>query len=873
MSDKLYEMMDWPEIEAVVYSEESEPKKLLGPRVTPEGILIQCFLPDARQVKVVLTKGKEEYEMEQQDEAGYFAVLIPGDKIPKYKYEAVYDEGVAEKFYDPYAFDKQISVEEEQQFCAGICYNIYEKLGAHPMTIQGVSGVYFAVWAPNAMRVSVVGDFNHWDGRRHQMNRLSVSGIYELFIPGVKAGALYKYEIKAKGSLVYLKSDPYGNESELRPKTASVVTDLKGYQWNDGDWMKARKQLHDEKKPLAVYEMHLGSWRKPEEEGKLFYNYREIAPLLADYIKEMGYTHVELMPIMEHPLDESWGYQVTGYYAPTSRYGSCEDFMYFMDYMHQQGIGVILDWVPAHFPKDTFGLSNFDGTCLYEHLDPRQGMHPHWGTLIYNYGRPQVKNFLISNALFWAEKYHADGIRMDAVASMLYLDYGKNDGEWVANIYGGNENLEAIEFLKHLNSIFKKKHPEVLLIAEESTAWPKITGDVEDDGLGFDYKWNMGWMNDFIDYMKKDPIYRSGAHDELTFSMIYAYSEKFLLSLSHDEVVHGKCSLLNKMPGEKEKKMANLRAALGYMIVHPGKKLLFMGQEFAQEREWSEQRELDWNLLEEKDHRQMQDYMKALLKLYKEQPALYEEDYDPAGFEWINVMETEKNMLTFIRKGKKKDSTLVVVCNFSALPYEKYQMGVPYPGKYKEIFNSDAKIYGGTGVGNPRVKVSKKEEWDERKNSIVINVSPLSVQIFSYTRNEAKKTGKKAEKQEQTAVSKVRRTLEKKIEEERVKAEKDQEIVLPKETQKKLETSKKEPEKIETNKKEPKKLETSKKEPEKLETSKKEPEKLETSKKGPEKLETSKEETYKTEAEKKVPEKKKASGKKTGTRSRGTTKK
>ena len=873
MSDKLYEMMDWPEIEAVVYSEESEPKKLLGPRVTPEGILIQCFLPDARQVKVVLTKGKEEYEMEQQDEAGYFAVLIPGDKIPKYKYEAVYDEGVAEKFYDPYAFDKQISVEEEQQFCAGICYNIYEKLGAHPMTIQGVSGVYFAVWAPNAMRVSVVGDFNHWDGRRHQMNRLSVSGIYELFIPGVKAGALYKYEIKAKGSLVYLKSDPYGNESELRPKTASVVTDLKGYQWNDGDWMKARKQLHDEKKPLAVYEMHLGSWRKPEEEGKLFYNYREIAPLLADYIKEMGYTHVELMPIMEHPLDESWGYQVTGYYAPTSRYGSCEDFMYFMDYMHQQGIGVILDWVPAHFPKDTFGLSNFDGTCLYEHLDPRQGMHPHWGTLIYNYGRPQVKNFLISNALFWAEKYHADGIRMDAVASMLYLDYGKNDGEWVANIYGGNENLEAIEFLKHLNSIFKKKHPEVLLIAEESTAWPKITGDVEDDGLGFDYKWNMGWMNDFIDYMKKDPIYRSGAHDELTFSMIYAYSEKFLLSLSHDEVVHGKCSLLNKMPGEKEKKMANLRAALGYMIVHPGKKLLFMGQEFAQEREWSEQRELDWNLLEEKDHRQMQDYMKALLKLYKEQPALYEEDYDPAGFEWINVMETEKNMLTFIRKGKKKDSTLVVVCNFSALPYEKYQMGVPYPGKYKEIFNSDAKIYGGTGVGNPRVKVSKKEEWDERKNSIVINVAPLSVQIFSYTRNEAKKTGKKAGKQEQTAVSKVRRTLEKKIEEERVKAEKDQEIVLPKETQKKLETSKKEPEKIETNKKEPEKLETSKKEPEKLETSKKEPEKLETSKKGPEKLETSKEETYKTEAEKKVPEKKKASGKKTGTRSRGTTKK
>ena len=905
MSEKLYEMMDWPEIEAVVYSEESEPKKLLGPRVTSEGILIQCFLPDARQVKVVLTRGKEEYEMEQQDEAGYFAVLIPGDKIPKYKYEAVYDEGVTEKFYDPYAFEKQISVEEEQQFCAGICYNIYEKLGAHPMTLHGVSGVYFAVWAPNAMRVSVVGDFNHWDGRRHQMNRLSVSGIFELFIPGVKAGALYKYEIKAKGSLVYLKSDPYGNESELRPKTASIVADLRKYQWNDGEWMKSRKQLHDEKKPLAVYEMHLGSWRKPEEEGRLFYNYREIAPLLADYVKEMGYTHVELMPVMEHPLDESWGYQVTGYYAPTSRYGSCEDFMYFMDYMHQQGIGVILDWVPAHFPKDTFGLSNFDGTCLYEHLDPRQGMHPHWGTLIYNYGRPQVKNFLIANALFWAETYHADGIRMDAVASMLYLDYGKNDGEWVANIYGGNENLEAIEFLKHLNSIFKKKHPDALLIAEESTAWPKITGKVEDDGLGFDYKWNMGWMNDFIDYMKKDPIYRSGAHDELTFSMIYAYSEKFLLSLSHDEVVHGKGSLLNKMPGDKEKKMANLRAALGYMMVHPGKKLLFMGQEFAQEREWSEQRELDWDLLDEKDHKEMQDYMKALLKLYKEQPALFEEDYDPDGFEWINVMETEKNMLTFIRRGKKKDSTLVVVCNFSALPYEKYQMGVPYPGKYKEIFNSDAKIYGGTGVGNPRVKASKKEEWDERKNSIVINVAPLAVQIFSYTKNETKKTAKKSGKEAQTPVSKVRKELEQKIEEERVKAEKAQEIVLPKESQKKLETAKKEPEKLETSKKEPHKIETSKKEPEKLETSKTEPHKIETSKKEPEKLGTSKTEPHKIETSKKEQEKletskkepvtpeknvekaeerssekkagsqeeKKPSGKKTGTRTRKTRKK
>ena len=773
MSEKLYNMMDWPEIEAVVYSEENEPKKILGPRVTQEGILIQCFLPGAAQAKILTTKDRKEYEMELEDEAGFFSVLIPGEKIPKYKVETVDEEGKTEKFYDPYAFDTQITVEEEQQFSAGICYDIYKKLGAHPMTIQGVSGVYFAVWAPNAMRVSVVGDFNHWDGRVHQMHRLSVSGIFELFIPGVKVGALYKYEIKAKGSLVYLKADPYGNQAELRPKTASVVADLNQYQWQDDAWMKSRKQLHDEKKPLAVYELHLGSWRKPDtEDGRPFYNYREIAPMLAEYVKEMGYTHVELMPVMEHPFDASWGYQVTGYYAPTSRYGTPEDFMYFMDYMHQQGIGVILDWVPAHFPKDTFGLAAFDGTCLYEHLDPRQGMHPHWGTLIYNYGRPQVKNFLIANALFWAEEYHADGIRMDAVASMLYLDYGKNDGEWVANIYGGNENLEAIEFLKHLNSIFKKKHPDALLIAEESTAWPKITGKVDDDGLGFDYKWNMGWMNDFIDYMKKDPIFRSGAHDELTFSMVYAYSEKFLLSLSHDEVVHGKCSLLNKMPGEKEKKMANLRAAYGFMLVHPGKKLLFMGQEFAQEREWSEERGLDWNLLEEADHAQMKHYVQALWKLYKEQPALYEIDYSTDGFEWINLMESEKNMLTLIRKGKKRESTLVAVCNFSDVTYEKYQMGVPYPGKYKEIFNSNAKEFGGTGTGNPRVKTSKKEEWDERKNSIVITVAPLSVQIFSYTKTETKKAGKKTEAAEsKTGVSKVRQQLEKKIEEERQKEE------------------------------------------------------------------------------------------------------
>ena len=463
-------------------------------------------------------------------------------------------------------------------------------------------------------------------------------------------------------------------------------------------------------------------------------------------MKELGYTHVELMPVMEHPLDESWGYQVTGYYAPTARYGTPDDFRYFMDTMHQNDIGVILDWVPAHFPRDTFGLSAFDGTCLYEHFDPRQGSHPHWGTLIYNYGRPEVKNFLIANALFWAKEYHADGIRMDAVASMLYLDYGKQDGEWVANIYGGNENLEAIEFLKHLNSIFKKEFPDALLIAEESTAWPKVTGELDDEGLGFDYKWNMGWMNDFTEYMKNDPVYRGAHHDQLTFSMVYAYSEKFMLSLSHDEVVHLKGSMYTKMPGTPEQKMANLRLAYAYQMVHPGKKLLFMGQEFGQEKEWNEKQSLSWELLEDKKHLQLKNYMAALHAFYKANPALYQLDEKPEGFEWINGMEWEKNLLIFLRRTRKKEDTLLVICNFSNVEYDDFRIGVPYPGKYKEMFNSDAESYGGTGVGNPRVKMSKKTECDERKNSITVKLAPLSVQVFSYTKPETGAASNKSAK-------------------------------------------------------------------------------------------------------------------------------
>ena len=757
--------MDWPEIEAVVYSEEYAPREILGPHVTGDGVLVQCFFPGADKVTVKTTKDGREYPMSKEDDAGYFAVLLSGRKIPEYTY-LVEQEGEQIECYDAYAFPCQITLEEEQKFINGICYDIYEKLGAHPMTVNGVDGVYFAVWAPNAARVSVVGDFNHWDGRVYQMQRLSVSGIYELFIPQIPVGSLYKYELKLKDGLTYLKADPYANQAELRPATASVVADLTKYIWKDQTWMKERKKIQTEDAPMFVYEMHLASWKKPED-GREFYNYRELAPMIVAYVKEMGYTHVELMPVMEHPFDASWGYQVTGYYAPTSRYGSPEDFMYFVDTLHQAGIGVILDWVPAHFPRDTFGLANFDGTCLYEHLDPRQGYHPHWGTLIYNYGRPQVKNFLIANALFWTEKFHADGIRFDAVASMLYLDYGKNDGEWVANIYGGNENLDAVELLKHLNSIFKKKHPDALLIAEESTAWPRVTGSVDtEDGLGFDYKWNMGWMNDFIGYMSNDPYFRGAHHNELTFSMVYAYSERFMLSLSHDEVVHQKGSLLEKMPGTEDKKFANLRAAYGFFMAHPGKKLLFMGQEYGQVHEWAENKALDWEDLEKPAHRQMQNYMKALIQLYKTHPALWKLDYDSDGFEWINCVEWEKSMVTFLRKSKKQEDTLVVICNFSDVAYEEELVGVPYAGKYKEILNSDAKEYGGTGVVNPRVKIAKKEETDDRPYTIKVKVAPLSVAIYSFTKTAAKtstnRTAKTAKKTAGKAEGKTLSATEKK---------------------------------------------------------------------------------------------------------------
>ncbi len=731
MNKKLYKLMNWPQIEGIIYSEADDPHAVLGAHVTGSSVLVQTFQPGAKSVRLQPLLGDKSYKMEQADEEGYFALLLPGKTIPAYEYIVEAENGSLRKVKDAYNFAPQITRQDTEKFNAGIHYMIYEKLGAHPMKIDDTEGTYFAVWAPNALRVSVVGDFNGWDGRVHQMRRLWDSGIFELFIPDVKDGECYKFEIKAKGGLTFMKADPYGFGAELRPGSASVVRNLDGFAWKDSKWMKNRAQRQTQDKPMSVYELYLGSFDKPKD-GREFYTYRELAPKIIEYVKKMGYTHIELMPVMEHPLDESWGYQVIGYYAPTSRYGTAEDLMYFMNEMHKEGIGGIFDWVPAHFPRDTYGLSGFDGTCLYEHQDPRQGSHPHWGTLIYNYGRPEVTNYLIANALYWVEQYHADGIRIDAVASMLYLDYGKNDGEWVANIYGGNENLEAVEFMKHLNSIMKKRNPGVLMIAEESTAWPRVTGSFDEDGLGFDLKWNMGFMNDYLNYISTDPFFRSGCHNELTFSMIYAYSEKFMLVLSHDEVVHGKKTLLGKMPGERKKQFANLRLTYAYHTTHPGKKLLFMGQDIGEYDEFNEKRAVEWELLEQEDHGKLNRMVADLNKLYTTKPALYAKDTSWEGFEWINCITPNACMLSYIRKADKAEDMLVVIANFADAKQD-FRVGVPLEGKYEEIFNTDDRKYGGSGCLNDKVCETLDMEWDGKPCAIDMVSAPLSISIFSYT--------------------------------------------------------------------------------------------------------------------------------------------
>ena len=729
MTKKLYKMMNWPVIEEIIYSESQDPHATLGPHVQGNGTLIQAFFPGAQKVTLQLTKDMAEKEMELADDDGFFAVWLPVKNVGAYRYIVSYENGSVETMQDAYRHECLITAEDEEKFAMGVHYTVYEKLGAHPLNLDGEDGVYFAVWAPNALRVSTVGDFNHWDGRVHQMRKLP-SGIFEIFIPGVKAGDNYKYEIKLKTGLTYLKADPYGNAAQLRPETASVVADLRNFKWEDKEFIKKRKTFQKENAPISVYELYLGSFLAPKDNEE-YANYREIADKLIPYVKEMGYTHVELMPVMEHPLDASWGYQVIGYYAPTARYGTPEDFMYFVNELHKAGIGVILDWVPAHFPRDIYGLSSFDGTCLYENPDEQRRSHPHWGTLVFDYGRPEVSNYLIANALFWVEKFHADGIRMDAVASMLYLDYGRNPGEWTANIYGGNENLEAVELIKHLNSMMGKRNPGVLRIAEESTAWPMVTGSLEDGGLGFDLKWNMGWMNDYLDYIKYDPYFRSHHHSELTFSMIYAYSEKFMLVFSHDEAVHGKSSMLGKMPGEREQKFANLRLTYAYMFTHPGRKLLFMGQDIGEFSEWNEMRQTEWELLKYPDHKGMAALVKKLNELYTTKPALYEWDDKPEGFAWINSINSAENLLTFMRRTRKKESLLVVAANFSGVE-KQVKIGVPYEGSYKEILNTDAEEFGGSGMVNKRAKRAVKKEWDDRPYSVSITLAPLSASILEF---------------------------------------------------------------------------------------------------------------------------------------------
>ena len=736
MNKRLEDWVNWILYDELKNGVINAPKHLLGNHVYGDGQVITVYRPYAEKVCVVSPTGKNREEMECLAEGFYgFYSAKKKYKGTKYRIETTYQDGTTVVTADAYAFDSQITEFDTYLFAEGKHYDVYEKFGAHPMTIDGVKGTYFAVWAPHARRVSVVGDFNMWDGALNPMQMMQTSGIYELFIPDVAPGAVYKYQILTRDGEILYKADPYGNQCQVRPDNANVVADLTGYKWKDTDWIENRRQQTREtelKKPMAIYECHLGSWKKKIEDSDFgFYTYRELAKMLCDYVKKMGYTHVELMGIAEYPFDGSWGYQVTNYYAPTSRYGSPEDFMYFVDHMHANGIGVILDWVPAHFPRDAHGLGRFDGMPLYEHPDPRRGEHPDWGTYIFDFGRNEVSNFLTANALFWVEKFHVDALRVDAVASMLYLDYGKQDGQWLPNKDGGNENYDAIELLRKINTVMEERNPGAFLIAEESTAWAGVTAPASMKGLGFLYKWNMGWMNDFLEYMKMDPYFRSFNHNRLTFSLSYTYAENYVLVISHDEVVHLKCSMLNKMPGVEMDKFANLRTAYGFMYGHPGKKLLFMGQEFGQLREWSEARSLDWFLLDQPLHKKMQKWVADLNHMYTTYDACYYNDNNQMGFEWTKVDDANTSIIAFVRRGKTVKDQLLFVCNFVPVERKDYWIGVPCLTEYEEIINSDAKIYGGSGTKNGKVKAFE-EKCDRMPYAISIDIAPLSMMVFKY---------------------------------------------------------------------------------------------------------------------------------------------
>nr|WP_199330500.1 1,4-alpha-glucan branching enzyme [Microcoleus sp. FACHB-68] len=749
------------QINRIVGNQHHDPFEILGPHpIEQDGKIthwvVRAYLPSADAAWVVIPEERQEYPMQSVHDPHFFECTIETPELANYQFRL--KEGEHERvIYDPYAFrSPKLTDFDIHLFSEGNHHRIYEKLGAHLTEVNGVKGVNFAVWAPNARNVSVLGDFNSWDGRKNQMRKRD-NGIWELFIPDLGVGDGYKYEIKNSDGHIYEKSDPYGFQSEPRPKTASIVTDLDSYTWNDSKWMETRRHTEPLSQPISVYECHIGSWlhassaepaKLPngEEEpvvvvselrpGARFLTYRELAHKLIPYVKELNFTHIELLPIAEHPFDGSWGYQVTGYYAPTSRYGTPEDFMYFVDQCHYHGIGVIVDWVPGHFPKDGHGLAFFDGTHLYEHADPRKGEHKEWGTLVFNYNRNEVRNFLAANALFWFDKYHIDGIRVDAVASMLYLDYCRNPGEWVTNQYGGRENIEAANFLRQVNHLLFSYFPGVLSIAEESTSWPMVSWPTYVGGLGFNLKWNMGWMHDMLDYFNMDPWFRQFHQNNITFSMWYNHSENFMLALSHDEVVHGKSPLIGKMPGDEWQKFANVRCLLAFMFSHPGKKTLFMSMEFGQWSEWNVWGDLDWHLLQYESHRQLKQFMSELNHLYRTELALYTQDFAEAGFEWIDCSDNRHSVVSFIRRAKDSDEFAIVVCNFTPQPHSHYRVGVPEHGFYTELFNTDARKYGGSNMGNLGGKWA--DEWwsHNRRYSIDLCLPPLGVLVLKLDRQK-----------------------------------------------------------------------------------------------------------------------------------------
>lgn len=723
------------EINRLVNCDESNPSSILGPHFILTGkkvLSIRAYLPRAVRAWIRLENG-ENKDLNLVDRRGLWEVQFPSEIVPRYTILYQDKSGFVDEREDPYRFEPQLGEVDLFLFGEGTHRKIYEKLGSHLAVVESISGTHFAVWAPNAKSVSIVADFNHWLTGETPMTSRGVSGIWELFVPRIKTGEVYKYAIKSDADgKIHLKADPYAFRTEVRPRTASIVANLDVYHWSDKEWIQKKKENFDfTASPLSIYELHLGSWRRSSDGS--FLNYREMADSLVPYLGELGFTHVELMPVMEHPLDDSWGYQVVNYYAPTSRYGSPEDFMYFVDKCHGNGIGVLLDWVPAHFPKDDYGLAMFDGTHLYEHADPRRGYHPDWGTLIFNYSRNEVRAFLTCNALFWLDKYHADGLRLDAVASMLYLDYSRKEGEWIPNEYGGRENLDALQFLRDTNEAVSEYFPKSLMIAEESTAWPGVTHPVKKGGLGFDLKWNMGWMHDTLEYFQTDPIFRKYHQRNLTFSLLYAFSEKFVLVYSHDEVVYGKRSMLQKMPGDEWQRFANLRLALGYLFAHSGKKLIFMGTEFGQKNEWNFRTELDWKESRNPLNKGISSLVRDLNKVYRNLPEFHQLDFSYSGFEWVDFKDAEQSTISFVRKSAGAGEKIsLVICNMTPVPRYNYRVGVPKAGYYKEILNSDAKEYGGSGIGNMGGVMSEGIPWHERDNSVLLTLPPLAIVILRH---------------------------------------------------------------------------------------------------------------------------------------------